>query len=223
MTDHAGINEQPGVPEQPGFKDRLDLLPLTFQRKMLRHARIRQWSVVLGVCALLALAIGIQQHHEDRARQKALELRRLRATPLQAVQMQNDEFRKRLARLRDDQQLRVELESEQLAFHLLATVSRSASTCIDTVQVQQFTFSRTRSTVNTQPALIDGQPGPPEQTEIETLVMTVKGIGADNLTVSRFVVALRDSQVFEKVDLKSSMGGAGPVRGIRAFVVECTL
>ena len=205
------------------MKDRLDLLPLAFHRKMLWHSRYRQWSIATGLCAVVAFAACVRQHHELQVRQKALELRRLQAAPLQTVQTQNDELRKRLAQFRDDQQLRVELESEQLAFHLLSTVSRSAATCIDTVQVQQFSFSRTRSIVNAQPSKTDGQPDHPMHTEIETLVMTVKGIGADNLTVSRFVVALRDSQVFDKVDLKSSMGGAGLSHGVRSFVVECTL
>ena len=223
MKDRTFMNEQRGMDEQRTIKDRLYLLPLVFQRKLLRHSRIKQWSVATGLCAVVAFAACVRQHHKYQVRQKVLDLRRLQAAPLQTVQTQNDELRKRLARFRDDQQLRVELESEQLAFHLLSTVSRSAATCIDTVQVQQFSFSRTRSTVNTQPSNTDGQQGHPEQIEIETLMMTLKGIGADNLTVSRFVVALRDSQVFDKVDLKSSMGGAGPARGIRAFVVECTL
>jgi hypothetical protein len=223
------MNDLAAVTEKAVVKDRLDLLPLAFQRKMLRHSRIRQWSVVLGACFLVALAIWIRQHYEYQLRQQGLDARRLRAAPLQTVQTQNVELRKRLAQMRQEQQLRAELESEQIAFHLLATVSRSAATCSDGVQVQQFSFSRTRSIVNsqpsnTQPSSADGQPGQPDQkTEIETLVMTVKGIGADNLMVSRFVVALRDSQVFDKVDLKSSMGGAGQARGIRAFVVECTL
>ena len=218
---------QPGI--QPGIKDRLDLLPLTFRRNMLRHSRLRQWSVVAGACAVIAAATCIRQQYECQLGQQGLEARRLRAAPLETVQTQNAELRKRLVQMRDEQQLRAELESEQIAFHLLATVSRSAATCSDGVQVQQFSFSRTKSIVNAQqsPAQspnADGQPGQPDQkTEIETLVMTIKGIGADNLMVSRFVVALRDSQVFDKVDLKSSTGGAGQAHGIRAFVVECTL
>jgi hypothetical protein len=217
------MNDSSVANELYADKDRLDLLPLAFQRKVLRRAIVRRWVIVLGVCAALAVAIFMRQHHEDKLLQQALEIRRLRAGPLQALQSQKDALRKQLARIREDQQLRVELESEQLAFHLLATVSRSAATCIDNVQVQQFSFSRTRSAVTTQPVKTDGQSGQPEQTEIETVVMTVKGIGADNLTVSRFVVALRDSQMFDKVDLKSSVGGAGMARGIRSFVVECTL
>jgi hypothetical protein len=222
------MNDGALADSEAGKKDCLDLLPLAFRRKMLRRTRIRQWSVVLGVCVALALAICIGQHCEYRFIRQKLEARRLRAAPLEALQAQNAELRKRLVRIRKDQQLRAELESEQLAFHLLATVSRSAATCADGVQVQQFSFSRTRSTVTAAPANTAGagQPGQsaqPEQTEIEKLVMTVKGIGADNLIVSRFVVALRDSQVFDKVDLKSSMGGAGQARGIRTFVVECTL
>lgn len=214
--------------EKKVVKDRLDLLPPAFRRKMLRQTRRRQWSIVLGVCSVFTLAICFGQHQECRLRQQGLEARRLRAAPLEAVQTQNIELRKRLVRIRNDQQLRAELESEQVAFHLLATVSRSAATCSDGVQVQQFSFSRTRSAVsaapaNTAPANPAGQESQPQQTEIETLVMTVKGIGADNLMVSRFVVALRDSQVFDKVDLKSSMGSTGQARGVRSFIVECTL
>lgn len=217
------MNDNPADNQRLPQKDRLDLLPLSFQRKMLQQSLVRRWSIALAVCAALAVAIFIRQHHEYQLARQVLESRRLRAAPLETVQTQNAEIQKRLARIREDQQLRAELESEQLAFHLLATVSRSAATCSDNVQVQQFSFSRTRSTVTTQPSNTDGQSSQPEQTEIETLVMTVKGIGADNLTVSRFVVALRDSQMFDKVDLKSSTGGTGLVRGIRAFVVECTL
>jgi hypothetical protein len=205
------------------MKDRLDLVPLAFRRKMLWRSRCRQWGIATGLCAVVAIVVCVRQYHELQVRQKALAFRRLQAAPLEAVQTQNDELRKRIARYRDEQQLRVELESEQLAFHLLSTVSRSAATCIDGVQVQQFSFSRSRSTVSAQSANSERQSGLSDQTEIETLVMTVKGIGADNLTVSRFVVALRDSQVFDKVDLKSSMGGTGPARGVRTFVVECTL
>jgi hypothetical protein len=206
-----------------GVKDRLDLLPLAFRRKRLRHARLRQWGIVLGVCAAFALAICGQQHYELQLRQQGLQARRLRAAPLETVKAQNADLRLQLARIHDEQQTRAELESEQLAFHLLATVSRSAASCIDGVQVQHFSFSRTKTRVSSPAANADGQPGQPEQTEIETLLMTVKGIGTDNLVVSRFVVALRDSQVFEKVDLKSSVGGAGQIRGIRSFVVECSL
>jgi hypothetical protein len=220
--------------EQVQIKDRLDLLPRAFRRKMLRHSRLRQWSIMAGACALIVAGICVHQQYECQVGQQGVEARRLRAAPLETVQSQNAEFRKRLVQMCDEQQLRTELESEQIAFHLLATVSRSAATCRDGVQVQQFTFTRTKSIVNTQsansqqansqPPSVAGQAGPSDQkTEIESLVMTIKGLGADNLMVSRFVVALRDSQLFDKVDLKSSTGSAGPARGIRAFVVECTL
>ncbi|MBI3866015.1 MAG: PilN domain-containing protein [Planctomycetia bacterium] len=205
------------------MKDRLNLLPLAFQRNTLRRTQIRQWSVAAGICGILVASIGLFQHYELHRLEQGLQMRRLRAEPLEALRTQNEQQRNRLALLLDDQKVLAELESEQLAFHLLSTVSRSAASCTDGVQVQQFSFSRSKSIVKSPQTGATAPSDQQQTTEVETLVMTVKGIGADNLTVSRFVVALRDSLLFEKVDLRSSTGGQGPVRGVRSFVVECTL
>ena len=48
-----------------------------------------------------------------------------------------------------------------------------------------------------------------------------KGIGTDNLSVARFVVALRATGGFDRVELKSSLKQALGERQIAGYIVEC--
>ena len=205
------------------MKDRVNLLPFGFRRKLLFRRAAKRWGLAAALCSIVLGLMGVREYRELRLQQQGLALRQMRAEPLEMLKSHNARLAEKLKLLAERETLLGELESGHFALQLLSAVSRSAAAGDDGVHVQHLGLSRvtTRVVDKSAPEPKPGERRP--ETEIETLVVTVKGIGADNLAVARFVVALRDTGLFEKVDLKSSTLGADASRGVRSYIVECML
>lgn len=207
------------------MKRHLNLLPWTFQRRMLVRRRLWQWSVV---CFVAAFVLGGVWLWEARARDlelQSVETLRRKASPILGMQQRNQRIQQRLRLLEGGQSLLGELEPEQLSFHLLAAISRGAAKCEGRIQVRELSLERTTQTrQQPQKAAANDKTAAtlPEVTE-EVCKICVKGIGTDNLAVARFVVALRDSLLFEKVELKSTVGGTDAGGQGRSYHIECSL
>lgn len=207
------------------MKHHLNLLPWSFQRRMLVRRRLGQWSAVAIVSAL---ALGGTCLWEARAReleQRAVETLERRAAPILGLQQRNQKIEQQLRSLEGGQSLLGELEPERMSYHLMAAVSGSAGQCRGRILVQQFLLERTlqaRKEPTKETSTETAAAKPPEVLE-EICKVTIKGIGTDNLAVAQFVAALRDTSLFEKVELKSAVGGADAGGQGRSYLIECFL
>ena len=190
------------------MKTHLNLLSHSFCRRQVAITRLRQWCVVW----LVAAAVGggviwmCWQSNGDQARQ--IEALERKYQPVAKQMREITILKEKLAELQVREKLTLELAQERPMLTLLGHVSQAASECGGKVSVQSFRLDQRR------------QGGASELRDQN--VLTLSGVGTDNLTVARFVVSLRDAGIFEQVQLKSTgVVSIGEKTG-RAYVLECS-
>ena len=108
---------------------------------------------------------------------------------------------------------------------LLGVVSQSARRCEGRLVVQHLTFERKdkQHTEGNRPP----QPGDPKRLVPDRQdswgCATILGDAMDNVAVATFVVGLRDSGLFRKVELKSCLRSPTAGREIRSYLLECEI
>jgi len=195
------------------MKTHLNLLPWQFRCRLLARSRVRHWSVVWAISCLILVGVCGLTHLQLEAGRRDLQVQRDKSAPLKALQTQNEQIRARLAQLHSHQSLLVLLDRTQQPLWLIGLVSRHARNGGGRLQVQDFSLKQL-------------QPAPRSRTEgidrNDLAHLTLKGIAVDDLAVARFIVGLRDSGIFDSVELKSSIGTQVKNKSAREYLVECT-
>jgi Tfp pilus assembly protein PilN len=202
----------------------VNLLPWPLQCRLLVFRRLRLWAYV-ALALLTSVSIWYGWHALALFHtQGDLEAWRRRAAAVESIKSKNEELQRQLAQLQDRLARYGHLESEQIGFQLLATVSHCARTADARVTVKKLTFN---SRLVPEEAQTPSSSTPPEKNaapqrmrEVRTLALA--GVAVNNLAVAHFVSALRDAEVFQHVELKSSQGDKLTSSEGRAFLVECT-
>lgn len=206
------------------MKQHLNLLPWKYQRKTLLRKRLRTWMVGwIAIVAVSGLMYGSLWFKVAAARRDLGEAQRSAASA-QAIDEQNAKLNRDVARLQDDIAKFGHLKNERLGIHLMAVVSQSWSRCGGKIQVQKMSFRETQVVeASSKPAVppVPGTAAKPQPT-VKVQALSITGVAANNLAVSHFVSALRDSGSFLRVDLKSSKGKQDRETGSHVYQVECT-
>jgi Tfp pilus assembly protein PilN len=210
--------------------DQMNLLPWGFRLRLLAYTRLRQWLIVWGVAVAVLAAYGTVQTsrlHSQRARSQVLDAQ---CQPLRAMAAENKVISQRVAEISGRQSLLTTLDAAQYPLRLVGIVSQSTAATESRLFVEELGLTRsfvaaaptvkppageTSSAPSAAPA---AQPPP----SVERLRLTLTGIAADDLAVARFIAALRDAQVFDSVELKSSIGTDWKQGLARKYEVECT-
>ena len=206
------------------MKRHLNLLPWQCRRRTLLRQRLRSWSVGWAAIGLLCCVLyGAEWVRLSRVQQDLAESQR-RAASVQAVDQQNGKLKREVARLQEDVDKFGHLKNERLGIHLLGAVSQSWNVCGGKIQVQKMALRESFVQENASPDKAvkpaSATPAkPPLLQKIQTLSLT--GVAVNNLAVSQFVAALRDSGAFVRVDLKSSKGKDEREAIAHVYQVEC--
>ena len=196
------------------MKTSLNILPYTLRRRQMVRLRLCQWCFVWVAAAAgasnmvywttyvpyQACLADLQAHEREYAPLKKLQ------TELDAMRAQMDDLQKREA-------LALSLADDVPDLTLLGIISRAARQSDSSVYVEQMSLDRKATTTPDKHGTSAGQK--------RRGLLTLRGAGVDNLSVARFVAALRDSEVFDIVELKST--GIQAARGMeaRSCLVEC--
>ncbi|MDB5340630.1 MAG: hypothetical protein JWN70_6249 [Planctomycetaceae bacterium] len=204
------------------MKQHLNLLPIQLRRRTLLRTRLRQWGFIWAtMCAVAILLLGRSWYVLSAAYGDLATWER-RASGVQAVHEQNERLRVQIEGLRRRLAKYGDLNSEQIGLKLLATVSQSSAKTSGSHQIQKLSFNQTLvadAPVHATPNAATTAT-PPKTREVRALVLS--GVAKSNITIAEFVSTLRDSGVFQKVDLKSSQGNKTNTKGPRQYQVECT-
>lgn len=161
------------------------------------------------------------------AEQSVLQTEQRKYTSLIAMKTQNTRVNKQLLTLRRRLALLEDFENKQFPLNLVGLVSESAVKSDHRIQVEDLSFTRTQKTVIDPTSTRTRNPkrkaalAKQSQTE-EELKLVLKGTAADDLAVAKFIVSLRDSGVFERVELKSSIAEEIEGAKVRRYLLECT-
>ncbi len=195
-----------------------NLLTSRFRLFMLIRRRLTQWSIVWVVATAVSLCWWQLRALRVNAADERVTLMDSRYSPLQQLQIDNQHIRQQLTEMNSHESLLTRLDDEQVPYRLLAIVSMQVGARDGSVRVESFNLTRTDTA---------GPAGPghhnqtlEQKADIRTH-LAIQGIAADNLAVSRFVAGLRDTHVFETVDLKSSVGARVDNHRAQSFMIDC--
>jgi Tfp pilus assembly protein PilN len=201
------------------MRTHLNLLPWKCRRSQTVRRRLRQWGVVWAAVAILTGAGCWLSAIERRTVQQAVGQLEQQVAPVETMRAQIASFREKLDRVRRREAVLVLLEDGRPPLALLGMVSRSARQCGGHLRVEQLTVrsSEPAKAPAPVPAKADATAKAPPSV---STAATIKGTAQDNLAVARFVLSLRQTQAFDRVELKSSAGQTGGARGC-SYLVEC--
>lgn len=182
------------------MKTHVNLLPWSYQRAKMLRLRLVQWSVLSFVCVSVLAACWWTKRKEVAAELAVLRARETRFAPLESLQAETLRIAAEIQGLEARSLLLGGLEDRHPALTLLGMISDSVRQCGGNVTVEQLRVSPISSSAE---------------------LVTLKGVGTDNLSVARFVVALRATGGFDRVELKSSLKEALGEREIAGYIVEC--
>jgi hypothetical protein len=193
------------------MKTHLNLLPWTCRRNAMIRVRAVRWAAVWVAVSLLTLTVfGFRMM---RYRAATVELGRLQeqAAPLEQTRSAIGGLRTRLGDLSAQEMTLARLATPRPALTLLGLISRSVSQCDGLVRVEQLTLQ----------TIEEGDKANATARPVSRTTVIIKGIALDNLAASRFVMALRNSHSFDRVELKSSIEEPASQRKMCAYLVEC--
>ena len=176
--------------------------------------RLLQWSMPCAIAVVAVGVFGVIQWGRDRAAEARVEQLEQDHAP---VVLMSEQIKKQKARAEElsGHAARVAgLGDPRPALTLLGLVSRSARECQGRLHVNALSLQPAG-----HPAKKDGNAS--SQPNSGAAMVAIKGIAADNLAVARFVVALRQTKAFQRVDLKSTQEQPYGAKRVCSYLVEC--
>lgn len=186
----------------------LNMLPMQSRRRQVVINRGQQWSLVWGA-ALALLLIGGWLRIAD-CRRQSLELERLEAQ-YSRVKSTQDELviaQNALQELEQREALVLQLSQRRPMLSLLGGLSQAAQQCDGTVSVRHLKWETKAGNVAALPA--GHQP-----------IVTLQGIGLNNLAVAQFASALRNVEILQDVQLKSTQQQVVNGNVAHGYQMEC--
>ncbi|MCM2373596.1 PilN domain-containing protein [Rhodopirellula sp. ICT_H3.1] len=198
-------------------------MPWRFQLYLIVRDSVIRWLVVCGVIVLVAPIYWHFQKDRLSASADALALLESRCAPVRAFESENSRMAQRVKELRARQTLLARLDDQQVPFRLMGLISQSSKHSGGGVQLKNVSIERVHEkTVPTATVTsAKGEPAKPVHQEVTRL--RLNGTAQGNIAISRFVAALRDTSVFTKVELKSSVGARKDDSRTQTFLVECIM
>jgi Tfp pilus assembly protein PilN len=199
------------------MKTHVNLIPWKVRRNQVIRRRLLQWAVVWAAAAGAMVAIGAAKANQNAAVRQTLHALEAEYAPIAALRQEIGTCRQNLEAWSRREAAAAQLEDTRPALTLLGLVGHSARQCEGRLRVDQLTV-RPREEL---PAA-EKKPAGKHQNAGPSTLVTIKGVALDNPAVSRFVAALRQTQAFDRVELKSS--AEQPTGDLKtcSYLVECS-
>jgi len=199
------------------MKSHINLLPRQFRQRLLFRTRIIQWSLAWTLSLIAGTGVLSVKYFQLDAMRHMLAAKQRESSPIQTIGAENQQIRNRLAELKARQKLLLDAERTRQPLQLVGLISRSARKTGGRLKVENFTLVPIPKAVGT------GTEAKSDKPSTESYRLTLKGTALDFLAVTHFVVALRDTDVFRQVKLKSSTDTHNSRGSAREYRVECVV
>ncbi len=222
-----------------------NLLPFEYRQRQLLRRRIAQWCALWALCALVIAGAWWAKRLHYRIMVRNREAAERSFLPLAELARESQALRRELAELRAKGTILGQLHDERPLLSLMGLAGRSARECHGRLVVRKMRFERHElGAAGTRARAGAGQGGVASaggsnrsDDRAGTLVagsspgagsaawgtVVIEGEALDNLAVATFVVQLRDSGMFRRVELKSTQGTTTSTGSLRTYVVECQI
>jgi len=195
----------------------LNLLPFAERRRLLVRKRLHQWLPMTFLAALIGVIACSREYSMLGAERETLARVGSRtAAALERVE-QVERIRQRLDALQQRESLVAMQNNSGQPLQLLGMVSQGANQSKSKISIENFTLSTVQERV-TVPSEIDPARTATQINEVYELKL--QATAASDLAVTRFVAALKDYNVFDRVLLESSRAISDD-DGRRKFNLSC--
>lgn len=192
------------------MKRDVNLLPQSYSRRQTARVWLVQWGAAwLAFALLIGGVYGVRQRDLNRQRTWLVALESDYA-PLRKRAMEVAATKIRIEELTRHESLALTLADEQPMLTLVGVLSQAARQCDGEVSIQYLQLV---------PAPVQGGRS---EGHSPAKLLSIKGVGVNNLAVARFVASLRDCQVFDAVGLTSAGGSTQKGDPSCVYHLECT-
>ena len=220
------------------MRSSLNLLPLEHRVWETARRGLLRWCLVWAVCAVAAVGVWWLKQGRCRATRQRLQVAQREYAPMETTMQASDRMRNEIDQLLAKGTILGKLLDEKPPITLIGVVSKSARTCNGRLVVHSLSFRRherpsegdARAPKNRQAnpgkPPPTGRKGPAEPAAAKTEPwgsIALEGKATDNVAVATFVVNLRESGLFRRVELKSSVGESTADGQVRSYLLECDI
>lgn len=186
------------------MKTHLNLMPMRYRRGQLIRCRLKQWSVLWLLAAGCTVLLGWTQWAQYQSGASRLASLRVRYEPIEAIKGKIAGLQEKIDALQRRESLALSLADERSMLGLVGLLSQARQACDGRISIGHLSVVRSGSS------------------QSATSVLTLSGVAADDIAVSRFAGALRAANAFVAVDLKSTGNTTVGEKEARSYTMECT-
>jgi Tfp pilus assembly protein PilN len=187
------------------MKTYVNLLPFAYRRRQLLWLRCKQWTAVASVALAIVAILCWLQMTRNRRDQLRLESLRSEYSEVKETADKVEVLKKDIDELKRREAIVLSLANEQPVLTLVALISQATRKCDGRLSVQRMQLEHRA----------DGEPNGSSK------VLMLEGIATDNHLVARFAAALRETDAFQRVELRSSGRRIVQDAEGQAYSVEC--
>jgi hypothetical protein len=208
----------------------VNLLPSSFVWQQLLRKRLRHWAFALGCLLIVLIASNVSLIVQWWVDLQDYQSMQLAAEPARKLQDSRIEITKALHVLKQKTEFLKALTDRDRGTSLLGLIASGVNATDKTVQVQQLQVSIENKSPETQsvnPAQVStaspSRKNPPigDHVPDNQIRLTLKGIAVESESISRFVDSIQRSNIFPKVELRSTQERMLLDRSIQDFELEC--
>lgn len=204
------------------MKTHLNLLPKQFSMRLLVRSRLLQWSFVWIATGVVVATVCLLEFDAAASQRGIAERLDHDAAPLRKIIQENEQIRKRLAELSERRALLRRLDGSQNPLRLIGLVSKAARLSGGRLMVDDFSLQQLQDDTSTPTAAIQQTKNGLSDHSDDRMTLILAGTAFDDLAIAQCIVFLRDTGLFDSVELKSSTKSQTADDGTREYLVECT-
>ena len=193
------------------MKTHINLLPRENRRSVMLRIRGLQWGIMGCVAIAAGVTFGWAGYREHMDIEEELDRHTRTYEPIVVMEQELNKMKTQIDTLARREKMAAEMVDQHPALTLLGVLSRTTQQCKGRLKIGKLTL---------------GRPG--ERGLDSTLVpsrasqlVLISGTALDIASVTRFVDALRDADVFTEVDMKPTKETTVGNRPAFAYDVEC--
>jgi hypothetical protein len=192
------------------MKTHLNLLPFSVRRNQLIKRALRQWVLAGSIAAAITAFAIWWRWNEAKQQQIALDAVMRQYAPLKKLEEESQHIESEVESLQNRERLALDLAQNRSLLTLIEQLSRAAKRCDGKVNINHLVMD-----ANVRSARQDGEG------DLSQSKLTLRGMGIDDVTIAQFVAELRDSNLFENVQLTSTGSATINDREAKIYTLEC--
>lgn len=199
----------------------VNLLPKRYRVQLMLRAQLRQWSKIWAACLVAVVALNVVRGYQVMNLRSQLAALQQRSGPVVRTQQEITRTSRQIRELTAQAEATERIQPTDHSLPLLGILAHSTHSTGGHIQIVRLTVQSTvarhaaSNNRRRKPAGADA-PSAGHQSSL-----SIQGIATDDHQLSRFVTSLRQFQVFENVDLRSSSRMSAVNDQAREFQLEC--